>query len=218
MTRRTEKAAQAIREIVSTTILLGLRDPRIKNVTVLRADVSTDLRNVDIYVSVMGEDNVKALTMQGLKSARGFLQSKIADRIKTKNTPVITFKMEDVATSIAMETARILHDLEAERDEHGPLESTDEDPDDSDNMADAQDVDEVAATDGEESSESTEDYHDSDDTDSSSDSASSTSATSSELDPSTGDEAADDAGPSPGGDETNLGEDKESTVHLGQNP
>jgi ribosome-binding factor A len=126
MTRRTEKAAQAIKEIVSTTVLLGLRDPRIKNVTVLRAEVSPDLRRVDIFVSVMGEDNVRALSLHGLNSARGFLQSKIADRIQTKNTPIITFKMEDAGTSVAMEAARILAELEAERpDKSSPAQEDD---------------------------------------------------------------------------------------------
>lgn len=115
MTRRTEKVSQAIREVVSTTILQGLRDPRIKNVTVLRAEASPDLCKVEIYVSVMGEDKVKALTLQGLNSARGFLQSKIADRIQTKNTPIITFKLENAATSAAAEANRILEELDAER-------------------------------------------------------------------------------------------------------
>ena len=48
-TRRFAKAAEAIRESVSTTILLGLRDPRVKHVTVLRAEVSGDLAFVAAY-------------------------------------------------------------------------------------------------------------------------------------------------------------------------
>ena len=54
--RRALKAAQAIREVVSTAILLELKDPRVKDVTVTLVEVSGDLRNAKVYVSVMGDD------------------------------------------------------------------------------------------------------------------------------------------------------------------
>ena len=52
--RRVLKAAQAIREVVSTAIITDLRDPRIENVTVTRVEVSGDMRHARIHVSVMG--------------------------------------------------------------------------------------------------------------------------------------------------------------------
>ena len=79
--RRIEKVAQAIREAVSSAILFELRDPRVKNVTVLSVEVSGDVRSAKVYVSIMGDEREQALTLQGLNSSRGFLQSKIADRI-----------------------------------------------------------------------------------------------------------------------------------------
>lgn len=108
-TRRVAKAAEAIRESVSTTILLSLRDPRIKHVTVLRAEVSGDLRNAKVYVSVMGDAKTQSLTMHGLESARGFIQSKVADRLQTKNTPVIKFVL-DAGVKLAAETSQALRD------------------------------------------------------------------------------------------------------------
>ena len=68
--RRTAKVAEAIREIVSTTVLFHLKDPRVRNVTVLRADVSPDLKYAKIYVSIMGDEKEQALCMHGLHSAR----------------------------------------------------------------------------------------------------------------------------------------------------
>lgn len=109
-TRRVAKAAEAIRESVSMTILFGLRDPRVKNVTVLRAEVSGDLRNAKVYVSVMGDAKTQSLTMHGLESARGFIQAKVADRLQTKNTPVIKFVL-DQGVKMSAEMAQTLRQV-----------------------------------------------------------------------------------------------------------
>ena len=108
--RRTAKAAEAIRETVSMTILVGLRDPRVKNVTVLRAEVSGDLRSAKVYVSVMGDAKAQSLTMHGLESARGFIQAKVADRLQTKNTPVIKFVL-DPGVKLSAEASKTLREV-----------------------------------------------------------------------------------------------------------
>jgi len=89
--RRTAKISQAVLEQVSTTILFGLKDPRVKNVTVTHVEVSPDVRTAKVYVSIMGDEKAQALCLSGLNSARGFLQRKVADRIQTRYTPVLTF-------------------------------------------------------------------------------------------------------------------------------
>jgi ribosome-binding factor A len=109
-TRRVAKAAEAIRESVSTTILYGLRDPRVKNVTVLRAEVSGDLRAAKVYISVMGDAKAQSLTMHGLDSARGFIQAKVADRLQTKNTPVLKFVL-DPGVKFSAETSQMLREV-----------------------------------------------------------------------------------------------------------
>ena len=109
-TRRVAKAAEAIRESVSMTILFGLRDPRVKNVTVLRAEVSGDLRSAKVYVSVMGDAKTQAITMHGLESASGFIQAKVADRLQTKNTPVIKFVL-DQGVKMSAEMAETLRQV-----------------------------------------------------------------------------------------------------------
>lgn len=114
--RRTAKVAAAIREVVSTTILFELRDPRIKNVTVLSVEVPTDLRTAKVNVSVMGEDKDARLSMAGLTAARGFLQSRIADRVNLQYTPVLSFVLDDGIKKSA-EAARILRELAEERGE-----------------------------------------------------------------------------------------------------
>ena len=123
-TRRVAKAAEAIRESVSMTVLFGLRDPRVKNVTVLRAEVSGDLRSAKVYVSVMGDAKTQSLTMHGLESARGFIQAKVADRLQTKNTPVLKFVL-DSGVKFSAETSQALREVMP--DSTGELESDESD-------------------------------------------------------------------------------------------
>lgn len=116
--RRTAKVAEAIREIVSTTVLFELKDPRVKNVTVLRAEVSADLRSAKVYVSVMGDDKTQSLSMHGLNSARGFIQSKLADRLQTRYTPVLHFILDPGLKLSAQASAIIRQALEDEGGAH----------------------------------------------------------------------------------------------------
>ena len=118
-TRRTARVASVIREVVSTSILQELRDPRIQKVTVLGADVSPDLRYATVRISVMGDDKTAALTMHGLHSARGYLQSKIGDRIKSRYTPELRFQLDDSAKKIA-EASRILREVLTKDDDSHP--------------------------------------------------------------------------------------------------
>ncbi len=100
---RNLRVAQAIREVVASAILFETADPRIRSVTVLRVDVSPDLRQATVYVTVMGNEAEQNLTLRGLKHAAGFFQSKVADRLQTRFTPVLAFKLDDsVKKSVEM--------------------------------------------------------------------------------------------------------------------
>lgn len=109
-TRRTARVASVIREVVSTAILQELRDPRIQNVTVLGAEVSADLRYAKVAISVLGTEKEAALTLHGLESARGYLQSKVAARVKTRYTPELRFEI-DKGIQKSFEAARILDEV-----------------------------------------------------------------------------------------------------------
>jgi ribosome-binding factor A len=108
--RRALKAAEAVREVVSMAILAELKDPRIRDVTVTHVEVSGDLRHAKVHVSVMGDTTRQQLSLRGLKSAAGFLQSKVARRIDTRYTPRIDFLL-DQGVKKSIEVARILHDV-----------------------------------------------------------------------------------------------------------
>ena len=124
--RRIAKIAQAIKEVVSMCVLFELKDPRIRNVTIISAEVSSDMRNAKIYVSVLGDERTQRLCLSGLQSARGFLQAKIADRLQTRYTPILSFFL-DTSVKQSIETSRLLEQIRAETSDEGDEgEMTDE--------------------------------------------------------------------------------------------
>ena len=129
--RRAQKVAEAVREVVSTVILLELKDPRIQGVTVTHVEMGDDLRQAKIYVSIMGNEQTEKLTLHGLRSAAGYLQTRIASRIQTRYTPVLRFVLDQgVKKSIAMTQLidKVMAegnalDAEPSRDSDGGIES-----------------------------------------------------------------------------------------------
>ncbi len=92
--RRQLKAAEAIREVVAMSILTDIRDPRVKDVTVLSVEVAADMREAKVSVSVMGDEAQQNLSLRGLQNSAGFLQAKIADRIETRYIPKLRFVLD----------------------------------------------------------------------------------------------------------------------------
>jgi ribosome-binding factor A len=133
--RRAQKTAEAIREVVSMAILAELRDPRVRDVTVTYVEVSGDLRHAKVHVSVMGTETKQDLSVRGLQNAAGFLQSKIANRVEMRYTPKLSFVLDqgvkrsieisrilkqvlpDQGTSPAVETESDAVEMESETDE-----------------------------------------------------------------------------------------------------
>ncbi len=108
--RRTLKAASAIREVVSMAILTQLRDPRVQDVTVTNVEVAGDMRNAKVYVSIMGDEKKQQLCLNGLRRSAGFLQSCIKDRIDTRYIPKLEFEI-DKGVKQSLEVSRILKEV-----------------------------------------------------------------------------------------------------------
>ena len=105
--RRLLKAAAAIRQVVSMAILTELKDPRVRDVTVTHVEMTPDMREAKVYVSIMGDTVRQDLSLRGLQNARGFLQAKIAERIETRYTPRLRFVV-DMGVKRSIEVAEIL--------------------------------------------------------------------------------------------------------------
>ena len=104
---RLARVAEAIREVASEAILFELKDPRIKFTTVTRAEVSADLQHAKVYVSVMGSERDQNLTLHGLRSAAGFIQSRLGDRMTTRYVPTLEFVIDEGIRN-SQEVARLL--------------------------------------------------------------------------------------------------------------
>jgi ribosome-binding factor A len=94
---------------VAEAILFELRDPRVKGVTVTRTEVSGDLQHAKVFVSVMGTPAEQKLCLHGLRHAAGFIQSKLASRLKTRFTPVINFVL-DQGVKRSIEVSRLINE------------------------------------------------------------------------------------------------------------
>lgn len=108
-THRLARIAEVVREVASETILFHLRDPRVKLVTVTRAEVSGDLQHAKVYVSIMGTEQQQKICMYGLQRAAGFVQSKLADRMSSRFVPIIQFVM-DKGVKNSIEVTRLINE------------------------------------------------------------------------------------------------------------
>jgi ribosome-binding factor A len=103
---------EALREVLSDAITQDLKDPRIGFVTVTAVNTSTDLRHASVWVSVLGDETQRKLTMAGLRSAHGVLQRVVAAELRLKHTPQLDFSYDDTADKAAR-LEQILREAEA---------------------------------------------------------------------------------------------------------
>ena len=94
-TARMRRVNEVIREVLGAAITTEMKDPRIGFVTVTDVDTTPDLRAARVYVSVLGNEAERERTLEGLRSAHGFLQSRIGDELSMKRTPTLTFHYDE---------------------------------------------------------------------------------------------------------------------------
>jgi ribosome-binding factor A len=92
---RMRRVDEAVRAVLSDAIAKDLKDPRVGFVTVTGVKTSPDLRHARVYVSVLGDEEARAESLAGLRSARGFLQARMAAELTLKHTPTIVFEFDE---------------------------------------------------------------------------------------------------------------------------
>ncbi len=114
-TRRQEKVARVIREVVSDVIANHLNDPRITGfISVTRVEVLADLRSADVYLSIFAAtDAAKARSFEAITHARPRIQSFLAEAIESKFCPVLRFH-EDEQFRKTLETMRLIDQVASE--------------------------------------------------------------------------------------------------------
>ena len=106
-TDRMRRVDEAIREVLSDAVAHGLKDPRIGFVTVTDVKTSPDLRHARVFVTVLGDEGQRAASLDGLQSAHGLLQRRLADELRMKRTPALRF-VYDETTDRAMQLEKLL--------------------------------------------------------------------------------------------------------------
>jgi ribosome-binding factor A len=108
--RRPDRVAAAIREEVATFLQEGAKDPRIIGlVTVTGVEVTRDLRQAKVFVSVMGTEVERASTFEGLASVAGHLRSRVGRALQLRVAPEISFRPD-----VTVERAARIESLLAE--------------------------------------------------------------------------------------------------------
>ena len=115
MTARMRRVNEAIRETLAEAVG-ELKDPRIGFVTVTGVKTSSDLSQARVYVSVLGNERKREKTLQGLDSAHGVLQAKIADELRLKRTPQLAFEF-DPSVQEGMRMSQLIDELAPKNDD-----------------------------------------------------------------------------------------------------
>jgi ribosome-binding factor A len=107
---RPERVAEAIRQTVAAFLTGNVRDPRVGFVTVTGVEITADLAHARVRVSVMGSDDEKAKSLEGLTSAARFLRAQLARELPLRVAPELRFEL-DRGLEHAQRIDRVLRDL-----------------------------------------------------------------------------------------------------------
>ena len=100
-----------VQRVLAEIIRGGLKDPRISPWTsVVAVEVAPDLKSCKAWISVLGDEEVRKSTLQGLKSAEGFIRRELARTINLRNTPDITFVM-DQSIEYGVHMSKLIDDV-----------------------------------------------------------------------------------------------------------
>lgn len=110
-----------VQRVLAETIRGEIKDPRISPWTsVVAVEVAPDLKSCKAWISVLGDEEARKATLQGLKSAEGFMRNKLAREINLRNTPEISFIM-DQSIEYGVNMSRKIDEVIAQDDENARM-------------------------------------------------------------------------------------------------
>lgn len=110
---RVNRVAEQMKKEIGDLLNRKLKDPRVGFVTVTDVALTNDLQNATVYVSVLGDEEEKEASVEGLNKAKGFVRSEVGNRIRLRKTPEIVFKFDE-AHEYGNRIEEILRDLDKE--------------------------------------------------------------------------------------------------------
>jgi ribosome-binding factor A len=112
-TRRLQKVAEALRREVSRVMLYEVKDPRIRSITVTRVEPSMDLRTARVYVSLLGDEEIREKTLRILRKARGHIQSLVGEHLGLRYVPILSFSL-DSTENRAQKIVKLIEEIAKE--------------------------------------------------------------------------------------------------------
>ncbi len=91
--KRSKRVGDLLREEIADIVIYKLKDPRIGFITVTGVDVTDDIKNARVYVSIL-KDEDKETTLEILNSAKSFIRSELSKRLRMKFIPSIEFRLD----------------------------------------------------------------------------------------------------------------------------
>lgn len=107
---RANRVGEQMKKELGEIITRKLKDPRVGFVTVTDVEVTGDLQQAKIFISVLGDEKQKHDTLVGLAKAKGFIRSEIGQRIRLRKTPELVFEFDE-ALEYGNKIEGILRDL-----------------------------------------------------------------------------------------------------------
>lgn len=106
-----------VQRVLAQTIRGEIKDPRISPWTsVVAVEVAPDLKSCKVWISVLGDEDARSSTLEGLRSAEGFIKNRLAKTINLRNTPELTFVM-DQSIEYGVNMTRRIDEVIAQDDE-----------------------------------------------------------------------------------------------------
>ncbi|KAB2954351.1 30S ribosome-binding factor RbfA [Heliorestis acidaminivorans] len=92
---RAARVAEEIKRELARLIRDEMKDPRLGFVSITDVEVSKDIRHAKVYVSVLGDEEVRKATLTALKQATGYLRSELSNNIRVRFMPELAFQFDD---------------------------------------------------------------------------------------------------------------------------
>ncbi|CAG9607405.1 30S ribosome-binding factor RbfA [Pseudoneobacillus rhizosphaerae] len=121
MSVRANRVGEQMKKELSDIIGRKIKDPRIGFVTVTDVQVSGDLQQAKVYISVLGDEEQRENTLKGLAKAKGFIRTEVGQRIRLRKTPEIIFEWDE-SMEYGNRINTILHQLQNDNDVRGNQE------------------------------------------------------------------------------------------------
>jgi ribosome-binding factor A len=120
MSKRTEQVAEEIQHILGEVIQYELKDPRVGFATVVGVAVSGDMQHARVRVSVMGDEQQRRETMEGLERAKGFMRRRVAQELRHLRTVPELHLDLDTSLDYSLHIDDVLRQVAQEREQNPP--------------------------------------------------------------------------------------------------